>query len=202
MQRAASLVSVLVLQWSWILQVHPETLVVPQENFDLDQFMGRWYEVAAVSNCPLYMRNKRGDPAIVSLELKHAASQSNFTVTAASVSGSCKQKSTRYNLTDTSGKFFHHVARLGADVDTYVVHTDYSDSAMMVLLSTETSSGNKTTIVKLYSRNRDVKAAVPVDFRALVRQHGISDDIIIMNEDRGECVPGGDETQHTPQAQV
>lgn len=42
-------------------------------------------------------------------------------------------------------------AGLGADVDSQVVRTNYDEYAMMLLLSTEKPSGNKTTIVKLYS---------------------------------------------------
>lgn len=46
------------------------------------QFMGKWYEVAVVSTCPHYMQRKRGNPVIVALELKHVASEENFTMTA------------------------------------------------------------------------------------------------------------------------
>lgn len=42
-------------------------------------------------------------------------------------------------------------AGFGADVDSFVVDTNYDEYAMMLLLSTEKPSGNKTTTVKLYS---------------------------------------------------
>lgn len=44
--------------------------------------MGKWHEVAVVSTCPHYMQRKRGNPVTVVLQLKHVASQSNFTVAA------------------------------------------------------------------------------------------------------------------------
>ncbi|XP_067431003.1 protein AMBP-like [Thunnus thynnus] len=204
MQRVV--VSLLVLRWAWILQgvpVLPETRVPIQENFDLGQFMGKWYELAVVSTCPHYMQRKRGNPVIRALELKHLASQANFTMTATNFrTGSCTQTSTDYSLTNTTGQFYHYIARFEADVDTYVVHTNYNEFAMMVLLSVERPSGIKTTTVKLYSRTMDVRAAVMDDFKTLVRQRGLSDDTIINNQNRGECTPGEQVTEPTPRSEV
>lgn len=42
-------------------------------------------------------------------------------------------------------------AGFGVDVDSFVVHADYDEYAVMLLLSTEKLSGNKTTLVRLYS---------------------------------------------------
>ncbi|XP_038589582.1 protein AMBP-like isoform X2 [Micropterus salmoides] len=203
MQRALSLVSLLVLGSAWTLQaahVLTEPLILTQENFDLGRFMGKWYEVAVVSTCPHYMQRKRGNPIIAALELQHVPCEDNFTMMGTSFrNGSCKQMSTVHGLTTTPGRFYHHVARFGADVDSFVVHSNYDEYAMMLLLSTEKPSGNKTTTVKLYSRNMNVRAAVLDDFKTLVRQHGLSDDTIIMNQNKepphltfspGECVPG------------
>ncbi|XP_070706064.1 protein AMBP-like [Pempheris klunzingeri] len=61
---------------------------------------------------------------------------------------------------------------------------------MMLQLSTENPSGNKTTIVKLYSRTMNVTVAMLDNFKALVRQQEMSDNAIIMNQSKGECVPG------------
>ncbi|XP_076613521.1 protein AMBP-like [Chaetodon auriga] len=188
MQRTWSLVSLLVLGSAWTLQtisVVPEPLILTQENFDLGRFMGRWYEVAVVSTCPHYMQRKSANPVIVALELQQVAPGGNFTMTATSFrNGTCMETSTDYGLTATPGRFFHHVARFGADVDSFVVHTNYDKYATVLQLSTEKSSGNKTTIVKLYGRAMNVTAAVLDDFKTLVRQHGMSDETIIMNQNK------------------
>lgn len=42
-------------------------------------------------------------------------------------------------------------AEFNADVDVFVVHTDYDEHAMMLQLSTEKPSGIMSTAVKLYS---------------------------------------------------
>ncbi|XP_029299862.1 protein AMBP-like [Cottoperca gobio] len=207
MQRAVSLVSLLVLGSAWILQavpVLPDTVILTQENFDLGRFMGKWYEVAVVSTCPHYMQRKRGNPVIVALELQHVASEGNFTMTAASFkNGSCKKTTTDYDLTNTSGQFYHHIARFEADVDSFVVRSNYDEFAMMLLLSIEKPSGNKTTTMKLYSRNMSVRTAVLDDFKTLVRQQGVSDDTIITNQNEGDCVSGDQVTKPvTPQPQI
>ncbi|XP_078128265.1 protein AMBP-like [Sander vitreus] len=153
--------------------------------------MGKWYELAVVSTCPHYMQRKRGNPVIVALELHHVASEGNFTMIATTFrNSSCKQTSTDYGLTKTPGRFFHHVAMFGADVDSFVVHSNYDEYAMMLLLSTEKPSGIKTTTVKLYGRTMSVRTAVLDEFKTVVRQYGVTDDAIVMNQNKGECVPG------------
>ncbi|XP_072228684.1 protein AMBP-like [Leuresthes tenuis] len=155
MLRAVCLVPLLGLVSAWTPQAAPvmeKSPTLTQEKFDLKQFMGRWYEVAVVSTCPYYMQRKSGNPVIVALDLKNVPSERNFTMTAFTFgNGSCRETSTDYSSTNFPGRFFHHVARFGADVDSSVVHTNYDDYAMILQLSTEKPSGNKTTTVKLYS---------------------------------------------------
>ncbi|XP_074546739.1 protein AMBP-like [Halichoeres trimaculatus] len=192
MQRVLSLLALLTLGSIWTLEADPvrsEPLVATQESFDVGQFMGRWYEVAVVSSCPHYMQRKRGSSAVVTVELQHNSSEGNFTMKSTSFrNGSCQQTATDYSLTDTPGRFFHHVARFGADVDSFVVHTNYDDFAMILQLSIEKPSGNKTIIAKLYGRAMMVGSAVLDNFKSLVRQYGMRDEDIIMNQSKGECV--------------
>ncbi|KAM4634703.1 protein AMBP-like [Polymixia lowei] len=194
MQKGASLVSMLVL--GWVLTLHgvpvlPEPLYHIQENFDLDRFMGKWYEVAVVSTCPYYMQAQREDPAIVTLELHHGPSAGEVKMNGTVLrQGRCKQISTDYSLTNTPGQFYHHFAKFQADVDSYVVHSNYDDYAMLIMLSIEKPSGNKSTTVKLYSRTMNLNSTVLEDFKTLVTEQGMTDDAIIFKQDKGECVPG------------
>ncbi|XP_022624166.1 protein AMBP-like isoform X1 [Seriola dumerili] len=210
MQRAVILVSVLVLGSAWTLQgahVLPESLTLTQENFNLSQFMGQWYELAVVSTCPHYMKRKRGNPVIVALELQHVASESNFTMTATSFR-LCFDQHSRTILPPYCQSATQHIGNtflstgFGADVHTYVVHSNYDEYAMMLLLSTEKPSGNETTTAKLYSRTMDVTPAVMDNYKTLVRQLGMTDGAIIMNQNKGECVPGDPETEPTTQPQI
>lgn len=106
-------------------------------------------------------------------------------------------------------------AGFGADVDSFVVHTNYDEYAMMLLQGTEKPSGIKTITVKLYSefavflhcfliffhtingsvclpvtlsssgRTMNVTAAVLDDYKILVREHGMTGNAIIMNQNKG-----------------
>ncbi|XP_024860488.1 protein AMBP-like isoform X2 [Kryptolebias marmoratus] len=177
-------------------------LILTQENFEFQQFVGRWYETAVVSTCPHYMLRRQANPVVVALELKNVTSEGNFTMTASTFrNGSCKETSTVYSLTNTPGRFFHLVTRFSADVDSFVVHTNYNEYAMILQLSTEKPSGNKTTIVKLYSRTMNVSPPVLDRFKTLVGQHGMSEDAVIMNQYRGDCVPGVQVMKLTPPSQ-
>ncbi|RVE65676.1 hypothetical protein OJAV_G00118890 [Oryzias javanicus] len=166
--------------------------ILLQENFDLEKFMGGWFEVAVASTCPHYMQRKRENPLIVALKLHHVPFWSNFTMTTNTLrNSSCIETSVHYFLTNTSGRFFHHVTRFGADIDSFVLHTDEDDgSAVMLQLSTEKPSGNKTRIIKLYSRTADVSPAVLHQFQALAMNYGMSEDAIIINQNKGVCLPG------------
>ncbi|KAJ0015421.1 hypothetical protein NQD34_009041 [Periophthalmus magnuspinnatus] len=162
-----------------------DTPITPQNHFNLDQFLGRWFEVAVVSTCPHFMQRKMRSPAIVQLDLNNT--ESNISVAATTFRNeSCKSTFTNYSMTDTPGKFFYHVPKFNADVDVYVVDTNYVQYALMVLLSTELPEGNTTWIVKLYSRSKEVSEAMMENFKTLVRQQGI-DKTVIMNQDRGQC---------------
>ncbi|KAF7216953.1 protein AMBP [Nothobranchius furzeri] len=193
MHTAVCLVPLLVLGVTWSLQ---NNQILTQEYFDFEQFIGRWYEIAVISTCPHFMLRKKGNPVMFALELKNATSEGIFTMTASTFrNGSCEESTTNYSLTGTPGRFFHHVARFNADVDSFVVHTNYNKYAMILQLSTEKPSGNKTTIVKLYSRTVTVTPLVLDQFKTLVRQHGIKEDAIIINQHKGECAPGGQMTE-------
>ncbi|KAG7499533.1 hypothetical protein JOB18_040978 [Solea senegalensis] len=204
MQKVTSLVPLLILGSVWIHHVALETLSLIQEDFDLDRFMGKWFELTVASTCPYYLQRKRANPVILALQMQHVASGSNFTLMSTTFrNGSCKTSSVDYALTDTPGRFFHHVSRFEADVDSYVVETDYDEYALLFQLSTEKPSGNVTRIVKLYSRTVDVsRPSVLDDFNALVRQHGMGDDAVVVNHIKGECPPASTSQSQVPESKM
>ncbi|KAF7669545.1 hypothetical protein LDENG_00155480 [Lucifuga dentata] len=197
MQKAVSLVSLLVLGWTWTLQgvpVLPEPLYTTQENFDLARFLGTWHDVAVASTCA-YMRSQNGESAIGKLVLEQSDTEGKLKMTRTILRrGTCKEISGAYELTTTPGRFFYHVAKWGADVDAYVVHTNYNEYAI-VIMSKQKTSGMKSVSVKLYSRTMDVRATVLDDFKTLARQQGIDDNNIIIKQNKGDCVPGQQVTE-------
>ncbi|XP_054860066.1 protein AMBP-like [Amphiprion ocellaris] len=187
MQKAAVLVSLLLLGWTWTLQglpVLPEPLYPTQENFDISRFLGTWHDVAVASTCA-YMQRNRGDAAIGKLVLQRGATEGKLKTTKTGLrGGTCKEMTGDYELTGTPGRFFYHIEKWGADVDAYVVHTNYIEYAI-VIMSKAKSTGDKSTAVKLYSRTKTVRATVLEDFKTLVREQGMSDDTIVIKKDKG-----------------
>ncbi|KAK2819033.1 hypothetical protein Q5P01_024594 [Channa striata] len=204
MSKAMTLGSLLILGWIWTLQgvpVLPEPLYTTQENFDLARFLGTWHDIAVATTCQ-HMQNHRGDAAIGKLVLQKDVAEDKLKMTRTSLRhGTCKEISGDFELTTTPGRFSYHVAKWGVDVDAYVVHTNYNEYAIMIL-SKQKSSGQKSTSVKLYSRTMDVRATVMDDFKTLVRQQGMSDDTIITKKNKGDCVPGEQVVETTPQPEL
>ncbi|KAM4634700.1 protein AMBP-like [Polymixia lowei] len=201
MQKGVNLVSLLVLGWVSTLHgvpVLPDPLYPTQENFDLGRFMGKWYDVAVASTCP-YM--KKVGAAIGTLELEMSTTEGEIKMRRLAFrQGTCMEINGDYQLTTTPGRFFYHVAKWGADVDAYVVHTNYDEYAI-VLMSKKKSTGDISTSVKLYSRTMEVRDTVLDDFKTLVREQGMTEDTIVVKENKGECVPGEQlppETQPEP----
>ncbi|XP_031614695.1 protein AMBP-like [Oreochromis aureus] len=192
MQKAATVVTLLVLGWTWSLEGLPvltDPLYPTQENFDLTQYLGTWHDIAIASTCP-YMQRYKSGAAIGKLVLQRGDNEGKLKVTRTSLRrGTCMERIADYELTTTPGRFFYHVAKWGADVDAYVVHSNYNEYAI-VIMSKQKLSGNKTTSVKLYSRTMTVRNTVLDDFKRLVKDQGMSDANIIIKQDKGDCVPG------------
>ncbi|KAM7369127.1 hypothetical protein PAMP_013421 [Pampus punctatissimus] len=190
MQKVVIVVSLLVLGWTWNIQglpVLPEPLYPTQENFDLARFLGTWHDVARATTCSCTHSHKE-DAAIGKLVLRRGTTEGKLKMTQTKLRhGICKEISGDYELTTTPGRFFYHIAKWGADVDAYVVHTNYNEYAI-VILSKQKSSGVKCTSVKLYSRTMEVRDTVLDDFKTLVRQQEMSN--IIIKQNKGDCVPG------------
>uniref|UniRef100_A0A3Q3XAR6 Protein AMBP n=1 Tax=Mola mola TaxID=94237 RepID=A0A3Q3XAR6_MOLML len=180
-----SVVPLMVLGLARVLQAvpgPPEPVIQAQDDFDLARFMGKWYEVAVVSTCPHFMERKHNHPVIIPLQLQRVGSEGNFTRTASLYRhGMCRQTSMEYELTSTPGRFYRYVARL----DTYVVHTNYNEYAMVIMiLPTTRSTADKSISVRLFSRSKTVRATLLEEFKTLAREHGMTDDSVIVKQDK------------------
>ncbi|XP_056094942.1 protein AMBP [Rhinichthys klamathensis goyatoka] len=176
-----------------------EPVLETQENFDVKRFMGKWYGIATASTCPWLKRHK-GEASIGSMELQQS-SDSTQTISMTRISlrhGTCKSISGEYQLTKTPGRFHYHNAKWNADVDTYVVHTNYDEYALVVTYKQKTG-GEKSTSVKLYGRSMQLRPTLIEDFKTLVAEQGMSDDTIVIKKNKGECVPG---EPVTPEPQI
>ncbi|XP_008422211.1 protein AMBP [Poecilia reticulata] len=201
MQKSVALVSLLLLGWIGALQglpVLPDPLYSTQENFDLSKFLGTWHDVAKASTSP-YMQRYSGERAIGKLVLQKSSTDEKLKMTRTVLRrGTCQERTGDYELTSTPGRFFYHVAKWGADVDAYVVHTNYNEYAIMIM-SKQKSTGDKSISLKLYSRTKTVRPTILEDFKTLAREQGMGDGAIYIRKDKGDCVPGEKVTEPTSQ---
>ncbi|XP_046717800.1 protein AMBP [Silurus meridionalis] len=174
-----------------------EPLLQTQENFDLDRFLGKWYDIASASNCP-WRRKHKGDSPIGSLELQQSDTPNSLSMTRImSRQGECKMITGNYVKTETPGRFYYHSVKWSADVDAYVVHTNYDEYALVVMFKQR--GENRTTSVSLYGRKKELRPTLLEDFRTLVAEQGMSADTISIKHNKGDCVPG---EKTTPQIEV
>ncbi|XP_072311411.1 protein AMBP-like [Eucyclogobius newberryi] len=184
------LLCVMVLGWTWSLHAVPlqtEPLYPTQENFDLSRFLGTWHDLAVATKCS-HAQHRKGDAAIGKLELQRGTGQKLQMTRTMFRQSSCVQITGEYELTSTAGRFFYHVAKWNADVDAYVVHTNYNEYAILIM-NKKKPTGDSVSI-KLYSRSKDIRPTILEDFKRLAREHGIKDEFVIMKQNKGDCVPG------------
>ncbi|KAK7896239.1 hypothetical protein WMY93_021564 [Mugilogobius chulae] len=148
-----TLLCVLVLGWTWSLHAVPlvtEPLYTTQENFDL--IFGTWYDLAVATKCT-HMQHRRGDAAIGKLVLQTGTGQKIKMTRTMLKQLSCVEISGEYELTSTPGRFVYHVAKWNADVDAYVVHTNYNEYAILIMNKKKPTG--ESVSVKLYSEYND-----------------------------------------------
>ncbi|KAJ0057334.1 hypothetical protein NL108_002287 [Boleophthalmus pectinirostris] len=184
------LLSGLLLGLTWRLHAVPvatESLYPTQENFDLSRFLGTWYDLAVATKCT-HMQHHRGDAAIGKLVLQRGTGQKLKMTRTKLKQTTCVEITGEYEMTSTAGRFLYHVAKWNADVDAYVVHTNYNEYAILIM-NKKKPTGSSVS-VKLYSRSKDIRPTIVEDFKTLAREQGISDEFIIMKQNKGDCVPG------------
>ncbi|KAM7092254.1 protein AMBP [Molossus nigricans] len=167
-----------------------------QENFDMSRFYGKWFHVAIGSTCPWLVRFK--DRLTMStLMLREGATERQISTTSTRWrNGVCEEISGVYEKTDTDGKFLYNKSKWNITVESYVVHTNYDEYA--IILSKKSSRHHGPTITaKLYGREPQLRESLLEDFRELARGMGIPEDSIFTMADRGECVPGEQEPEPT-----
>ncbi|XP_077594225.1 protein AMBP [Stigmatopora nigra] len=186
MRNFALLVPMLLLAWPWTIQT--QFLYPTQENFDLTRFLGTWHDIAVAKISPNLDHHKK-ESAIGKLVLQRGGAMMDKLEMTKTVlkNGICKEKTAEYTLTEVPGNF--QFAKLGAEVDAYVVHTNYVEYAIMIMVK-NVSPDQSSISIKLYSRTMDVRDTLLDDFKRLAIEQGMSNDDIIIKLDKGDCVPG------------
>nr|XP_015222226.1 PREDICTED: protein AMBP [Lepisosteus oculatus] len=167
-----------------------------QENFDLDKFMGKWYDIALGSTCPWVQKHKdKMSMGTLNLQPSEDSTEIDMTMTFTR-HGTCKQIVGVYKKTETPGHMTYHNNKWATDVDSYIVRTNYAEYALTLMIKSRPGY-NSTRTVRLYGRTQELRPSLIDDFTQYAKTHGIDDDSIIILPKKDECVPG--ETEGTPQ---
>ncbi|MCQ7614298.1 BPTI/Kunitz-type proteinase inhibitor domain-containing protein, partial [Salmonella enterica] len=166
-----------------------------QENFDLPRIYGKWFNVAIGSTCP-WLKRFVDRMAMSTLVLGAGDGEGQLSVTSRHWRrGVCEESAGAYEKTDTPGKFLHQKSFWSSNIESYVVRTNYEEYA--ILLSKKHSRRHGITLTaKLYGRTPQLRDSLVGEFREFALGVGIPEDSIFTVPDRGECVPG--EQQSTP----
>ncbi|MDL1139885.1 BPTI/Kunitz-type proteinase inhibitor domain-containing protein, partial [Yersinia pestis] len=168
-----------------------------QENFDVTRIYGKWFQLAVGSTCP-WLKRVQHRMSVSTLVLGEGASEAEISVTQTHWRrGVCEETSGAYEKTSTAGRFLYHKPKWNVTVESYVVHTNYDEYA--ILLTKKTSRHHGPTITaKLYGREPQLRDSLLQAFRELALGVGIPEDSIFTMANRGECVPGEQEPEPTP----
>ncbi|XP_006890819.1 PREDICTED: protein AMBP [Elephantulus edwardii] len=193
MQRFGALLVLLLACWQ--VSANLDDIQV-QENFNLSRIYGKWFNLAIASTCP-WLKRIRNKLSISTLVLGEGATESEISTTSTRWrKGFCEEISGAYEKTNTDGKFLYHKARWNVTMESYVVHTNYDEYA--ILVTKKFSRHGPSVTAKLYGRQRRVRDTLLLEFRNFAVNMGIPSDSIFTLFDKGECVPGEQEPVPTP----
>ncbi|XP_063791613.1 olfactory protein-like [Pseudophryne corroboree] len=147
----------------------PAANMPAQKDFQMSQFKGQWYGIAASSNCPMFkdMKKDMTLPIIV-----YGMDKDNVKVAIAfKTPKGCQQMDFKYD-TISSGHYKHSSPH--GDNEVVIVGTDYKAFALEY---TETMHEGKTcTTLKLYGRETNLPMEIKQQFMAYAKNLGLTED--------------------------
>ncbi|KAM9324299.1 protein AMBP [Gastrophryne carolinensis] len=168
--------------------VQPEVFIPTQENFDVSKIYGKWYDIAIGSTCS-WLKQYKGKYDMGTLELSEGQTEGDIQILSTRMRhGTCIQVAGTYEKTDVAGKFNYYNQKFKAQIQNYIVYTNYDEYAAMLMRKTK--GGLTTTTVKLYGRTQELRPSLIEDFKQFAVEQGIAEDSIFVLQNKGECTPG------------
>uniref|UniRef100_A0A6J0UVN9 Protein AMBP n=1 Tax=Pogona vitticeps TaxID=103695 RepID=A0A6J0UVN9_9SAUR len=170
--------------------------IIPiQENFDEARFYGKWYGVALGTTCR-WMKQHKERFTMGTTVVGPGKTPEEISLTSTRLrQGLCSRVTADYQKTSTPGKVTYYNSKWKANVENFVVRTDYDEYAFVVMK--KNSSHGFTTTAKLYGRTPTLREDLVAEFRQFALDLGIPEDSIFLLINTGECVPP--ETESEPQ---
>ncbi|XP_048368981.1 protein AMBP [Sphaerodactylus townsendi] len=169
-----------------------------QENFDEERFYGKWYDIVVGSTCP-WLKKYKDRYTMGTMVVGPGQSDREISMTTTRLRhGICSQVTGQYQKTDIPGKLTYYNPKWDANIESFVVRTNYNEYAIIV--SKKSSTRGLTTTAKIYGRSSELREDLMAEFRQFALDLGIPEDSISTLINKGECVPPPVETE--PQARV
>ncbi|XP_053137754.1 protein AMBP isoform X2 [Hemicordylus capensis] len=159
-----------------------------QENFNETKLYGTWYDAAIGSTCG-WMKKHKDRLSMGTLVIGPGKTSAEMSATSTRIrQGLCSAHTTDYQKTSVPGKFTAHNPKWGANIETYVVRTNYDEYAVFVMKK-NTTYGLSTT-ARLYGRSPELREDLVAEFRQYALDLGIPEDSIFNLINKGQCQPG------------
>ncbi|XP_067868080.1 lipocalin-like [Heterodontus francisci] len=166
------------------LAVHGEIQV--QNDFNLDQFLGKWYIIGMASDAQWFTTRKEKFKMSTIL-MKTPENDKVETVLTKLRRGKCLQIIFPYRRTGREGQFVFHSDRWNNDHEVYVTETNYGEYAL--IHNTIIKGSDVTTLVKLYGRAQELRPELLERFRQYSLAQGLEDENIVTFTKLDECKP-------------
>ncbi|CAH2316902.1 Lipocalin [Pelobates cultripes] len=165
------------------LQVRAD--IPAQKDFKPDKITGKWYSVAAASNCTEFLKMKDSMTRPIILFQNEPDNSLKCSIAYMTPKG-CQGMSFSYKFV-SEGHYTYTDPR-GNTAVTFV-GTDYTSFALE-FAATVPKNGQKIIMIKLYGREKSLPKDVRDQFEKFVFGFGLNKHHLIYFPDAEECVPG------------
>ncbi|XP_050783058.1 complement component C8 gamma chain [Gopherus flavomarginatus] len=149
-----------------------------QENFDLQQFSGKWFLVGVASKCD-YLREYNHQLEATAMAVSASEGKSLAISTFRKLDGVCWEIKQQYHSTKAQGRFL--LKSRGSNVDVVVGETDYSSYAILYYQKLRKIS------IKLFGRSVRVSDAIVGKFEQRITEMNMSEDFTYYFPTYGFC---------------
>uniref|UniRef100_A0A8D0H435 Protein AMBP n=1 Tax=Sphenodon punctatus TaxID=8508 RepID=A0A8D0H435_SPHPU len=154
-----------------------------QENFDPERIYGKWYDIAIGTNCS-WMKYYKDRFNMGTLVLGPGQTAKEISTTSTRLRhGVCTQVSGEYQKMNTPGKYTYYNPTWEVHINSYVVHTNYIEYA--IILMQKKSSFGLTITAKLYGRSPELREGLIAEFTQFAKDLGIPEDSIVIMINKG-----------------
>ncbi|KAL2076886.1 hypothetical protein ACEWY4_027516 [Coilia grayii] len=149
--------------------------VLPQKNFDVQKFAGKWYRVGLAYDSTAFVPYR--DKLRISMGMVEPQDNGNVSMTMWSIRPTgCKSKVYVYEKTATPGVFSYFSTRHNKVKDITVVETNYTEYAIVFKYK---KVNREYSQVSLYGRTQKLRADVVEKFRSFSLARGFPKESIL-----------------------